>query len=174
LAGRLSKMAVLIALALALGYILAAVPNVEGISVVSFVSGYLLGAGSGAVVGALSMLLFSLFNPLGPPVPAVLAAQVLVMTLIGSAGHLWRALGLAFGRPELVAMGLGACLTFVYSVAADYGFAVSIGRWKEPLPVIAAGLPFSVLHMVSNTLIFGGVSAFVIRKYRLRMENDHQ
>ncbi|MFH1312826.1 MAG: hypothetical protein ABIJ00_06320 [Candidatus Eisenbacteria bacterium] len=167
-------MAVLIALALALGYILAAVPNVEAISVVSFVSGYLLGGRSGAVVGGLSMLLFSVFNPLGPPVPAVLGAQVLLMAVIGSSGHLWRILAVAFGKAEFLAMGFGAVLTFVYSIAADYGFAVAIGRWKDPLPVIAAGLPFSVLHIVSNTLIFGGVSTFIVRKYRLRTEKEHK
>jgi hypothetical protein len=167
-------MAVLIALALALGYILAAVPNVEAISAVSFFSGYLLGGRSGGVVGGVSMMLFSVFNPLGPPVPAVLFAQILVMAVIGSSGHLWRILAIAVGKAELLAMGFGALLTFVYSVAADYGFAVAIGRWKDPLPVIAAGLPFSVLHIVSNTLIFGGVSTFIVRKYRLRSEQEDQ
>jgi hypothetical protein len=120
------------------------------------------------------MLLFSIFNPLGPPVPAVLGMQVVGMAGIGASGHVWRLLAFAVGKAELLAMGLGALLTFLYSVAVDYGFAVAIGRWREPLPVVAAGLPFSVLHIVSNTLIFGGVSAFIVRKYRLRMENEHR
>jgi hypothetical protein len=50
--GRLSKTAVFIALGVALGYALAAVPNIEAVSAVSFFSGYLLGRASGSVVGA--------------------------------------------------------------------------------------------------------------------------
>jgi hypothetical protein len=163
--GRLSKTAVFIALGVALGYALAAVPNIEAVSAVSFFSGYLLGSASGSVVGAVSILLFSTFNPLGPPVAPVLCAQVAVMALIGASGGLWRRLVAAIGMAEVLAAGFGAVLTLVYSVLADYGFAVSIGRWRDPLPVIAAGLPFSVLHIVSNTLIFGGVGALVVRKY---------
>ena len=33
--------------------------------------------------------------------------------------------------------------------------------WLLPLPFIAAGVPFSVMHIVANVLIFAGVGAFV-------------
>jgi hypothetical protein len=155
----------LIALAVALGYLLAAVPNVEAISAVSFFSGYLLGAATGALVGALSILLFSVLNPLGPAFPVVVAAQVLVMGTIGACGHAWRRVIMLAGKAEFFAAAFGAVLTLAYGVVADYGFAVSMGRWRDPLPVIAAGLPFSVIHIVSNGLIFGGTSALVVRKY---------
>jgi hypothetical protein len=168
--GKLSKTAMFIALGVAVGYLLAAVPNVEGVSAVSFFSGYLLGGASGSVVGAVSMLLFSAFNPLGPPVLPVLCAQVVVTGLIGVSGDLWRRLASHVDRAEILAGAFGAVLTLGYSVLTDYGFAVSIGRWRDPLPVIAAGLPFSVLHIVSNALIFAGVGAFVIRKYGRNVE----
>jgi hypothetical protein len=172
MATRLSTAAILIAAAVALGYLLAGVPNVEGISAVSFLSGCLLGAGVGAVVGGLSIALFSTFNPLGPALPHVLAAQVAGMALIGASGHVWKRLAGRFRRPESLAACLGAILTFVYGVSADYGFAVSMGRWKDPLPVIAAGLPFSVVHILSNAIIFFGVSVFVVRKYKLGPERS--
>ena len=162
----LSKVAVFSAVAVAVGYMLAAVPNVEGMSAVSFFAGYLLGCGPGAVIGAISITMFSLFNPLGPAVPPVLLAQCAAMGLIGASGAFWRLLVRRFGKPEVSAALLGALMTFVYSVGVDYGFAVSIGRWKHPLPVIAAGLPFSAVHIISNALIFGGVGAFVARKYK--------
>jgi hypothetical protein len=165
MAGWLPKAAMLIALAVALGYLLAAVPNVEAISAVSFFSGYLLGAATGALVGALSILLFSVLNPLGPAFPAVVAAQVLAMGSIGACGHVWRRVITLVGKAEFFAAAFGAVLTLAYGVLADYGFAVSMGRWRDPLPVIAAGLPFSVIHIVSNGLIFGGASALVVRKY---------
>lgn len=163
--GRLTKAAMLIALAVALGYLLAAVPNVEAISAVSFFSGYLLGAATGALVGGVSILLFSVLNPLGPSFPLVLAAQVLMMALMGACGDVWRRVIMLTGRAEFFAATFGVVLTLAYGVIADYGFAVSMGRWKDPFPVIAAGLPFSVVHIVSNGLIFGGTGAFIARKY---------
>jgi hypothetical protein len=164
---RLSTAAVLIAAAIALGYLLAGVPNVEGMSAVAFLAGCFLGAGGGALVGAVSILLFSVLNPLGPPLPQVLVAQVAGMALIGASGHLWRRLAAVVPRPEILAAALGALLTLVYGVLADYGFAVSMGRWKDPWPVIIAGIPFSTVHIISNAVIFFGVSLFAVRKYRL-------
>ncbi len=164
---RLSTAAVLIAAAIALGYLLAGVPNVEGMSAVAFLAGCLLGAGTGALVGAVSISLFSVLNPLGPPLPHVLLAQVAGMSLIGASGHIWRRMTAIVPRPEILAAGIGAVLTLVYGVLADYGFAVSMGRWKDPWPVIIAGIPFSTVHILSNAVIFFGVSVFAVRKYRL-------
>jgi uncharacterized membrane protein len=161
----------MIALAFDLGYLLAGIPNVEAISAVSFFSGYLLGARSGAIVGAVSIFLFSVFNPFGATFPAVLAAQTLGMALIGCSGRLWKQLAVRVPKPELTAACFGAVLTLVYSVLADYGLAVSMGRWREPLQVIAAGIPFSIVHIVSNALIFGALGAFVVHKRKLRLRN---
>jgi hypothetical protein len=165
---KLSMTAVFAALAIAVGYLLWAVPNVEGISAVTFFGGYFTGALPGMVVGAVGIGVFSFFNPLGPPLPAVLAAQILVMGLIGAAGHFWGSLNSRLCLPGLTAGMLGAGLTFLYGIAADYGFAVSQGRGDDPLPVIGAGIPFSVLHIVSNAAIFGGLGAIVGRKFRDR------
>jgi len=164
---RFSTAAVLIAAAIALGYLLAGVPNVEGMSSVAFLAGCLLGAGGGALVGAVSIALFSVLNPLGPPLPHVLVAQIAGMSLIGASGDLWRRLAAMVPRPEILAAAFGALLTLVYGVLADYGFAVSMGRWQDPWPVIIAGIPFSIVHIISNAVIFFGVSLFAVRKYKL-------
>jgi len=186
---RISVAAALIAVGVALGFLLAGVPNVEAISAVSFFAGYQLGAGGGVLVGALAIGIFSMLNPLGPPLPHVLAAQIVGMGIIGAAGHLWALLAI---RPhgarsslihvrkpfeikirpaEALAAALGALLTLLYSVLVDYGFAVSIGRWKDPVPVIAVGLPFSAIHVISNGLIFAGLGAFLVRR-RNRMAGE--
>ena len=156
----------LVAAGLALGYLLAAVPNVEGISAVSFFAGYRLGARLGALVGMLAMGLFSLFNPLGPPLPHVLVAQVVGMGAVGAAGRLWRALARRIPRPEVLAGAMGAGLTALAAVMADYALAISVGRWRDPLPVILAGLPFSAVRIGSNALIFAGLGAFLVRRDR--------
>lgn len=188
---KLSTVAALVAVGVALGYMLAGVPNVEGISAVSFFAGYHLGMGPGVVVGGLAIAIFSMFNPLGPPLPQVLVAQIAGMGMIGAAGHVWglfvlkthsarlqavhirRPLAIRVRPAEALAATLGAVMTFVYGVLADYGFAVSIGRWKDPLPVIAVGLPFSVIHVISNALIFGGLGAFLVRRRESMGENRH-
>jgi hypothetical protein len=165
---KLSMAAVLVAVGVALGYLLVGVPNVEGISAVSFFAGYELGAGLGAAVGGLSIGMFSLFNPLGPALPQVVAGQVAGMVIIGASGHLWHMFARRRRFAELLAAALGVVLTLFYGVLADYGFAVSIGRWRDPLPVIAVGLPFSAIHIVSNGLIFAGLGAFLVRRKRNR------
>ena len=163
--------AILIALAVAIGILLAAVPNVEGISVVSFFSGYLTGWRSGGVIGGTAMLLLSVLNPLGPAPPPVLAAQVLGMALVGAAGRL---LGGPGGRVrlELRAMALGAILTLVYDGLTNFGVAVSIGKARDPLVVMLAGAPFAAIHVVSNTMIFGATAAVVGRRRRFRREDE--
>ncbi len=161
---RLSMMAILVAVGVAVGFLLVLVPNVEGISAVSFFAGYQLGAGAGAVVGGLAMGIFSMFNPLGPPLPQVLVAQIVGMGIIGAAGHIWGAFALKIRFAGFLAGALGVLLTSLYGILADYGFAVSIGRWEDPIPVIAAGLPFSVIHIISNGLIFGGLGAFLVKR----------
>jgi hypothetical protein len=162
----LAVIAVLIAMGVALGLLLVAVPNVEGVSAVSFFAGAILGAGGGALVGAVAMGLFSVLNPLGPAAFPVLAAQVLGMALMGCSGALWARLARSQGGAALLAGISGAVLTFLYDVLTNYGFAVLMGRWRDPLPFIAAGIPFSAMHVVSNALIFAGVGAFVFLRHR--------
>lgn len=162
--------AVLIALGVTLGLLLFAVPNVEGISAVSFFSGAVLGAGGGALVGGVSMGLFSLLNPLGPAAFPVLLAQVVGMALVGGSGAVWLRLVRAPGRAAVLAGLSGGVLTFVYDVLTNYGFAVLMGRWRDPLPFIAAGIPFSIMHVVSNAVIFAGMGTFIF--YRRKSLRD--
>ena len=160
----LATTAILIALAVAVGILLATVPNVEGISAVCFFSGYLVGWKRGATIGATAMLLLSLLNPLGPAPPPVLASQVAGMAAVGAAGSVFRRVGGRLPRVGFWAAGFGAGLTLVYDGLTNYGVAVSIGRWRAPIPILLAGVPFAVIHIATNALIFGAVSALVTRK----------
>ncbi len=161
----LARIGILVAISIALGFSLIAVPNVEPLSAIAFIAGYLLGLRGGAMVGSISIALFSLFNPLGPPIPAVLAAQVFAMALAGVAGFLWRyLLGVGF-KAALLAGVLGAIVTVIYSISTDLALAASIGRLTDPLPIIVSGLPFSLVHIGSNTAIFLAVGAVLPRRY---------
>jgi hypothetical protein len=78
--------ALFIALSVALGFLLAGVPNVELKTLTVFVAGAFCGARLGCAVGAFSILVHTLFNPLGPAPAPLLAAQVASFVVIGAAG----------------------------------------------------------------------------------------
>src|SRR5262245_33147577 len=84
------RSAALIAFSIACGYAkLLLFPYlffVEIFSVAVFLSGALVGARWGVWVGATARLVFSLGNPLGPPHPWVLLAQVVGAAWIGALG----------------------------------------------------------------------------------------
>jgi hypothetical protein len=148
------------------------VPNVEGVSAVSFFSGYLTGWRSGVAIGGTAMLLRSLLNPLGPAPPQVLASQIAGMMLIGACGALARRVRPARSAAALAGAGLGAALTLVYDVVTNYGVAVSIGRWRDPLAVIVAGAPFAAIHVAANAIIFGAIAAIVLPRYAIGWGGD--
>lgn len=163
--------ALLIAAAVAVGLLLAAVPNVEGISAICFFSGYLLGWKRGGLVGATAMFLLSLLNPLGPAPPPVFATQVIGMALVGMAGDIVRKIGPSRKRVGLYSMVFGAVLTLLYDTITNYGVAVSVGRWRNPVAILLAGIPFSAIHVATNTAIFGAAGALMARRRPHRSEN---
>jgi biotin transporter BioY len=78
--------ATFVALAVALGFSLVHVPNVELVTLVIFMAGYILGSKGGFIVGIISMGLFTTLNPMGAPVLPVALAQVGGMAAIGAVG----------------------------------------------------------------------------------------
>ncbi|MFH0778967.1 MAG: hypothetical protein V2A71_10155 [Candidatus Eisenbacteria bacterium] len=148
MAGLLSSLTV------ALGFLLMAVPNVELMTLVVFVSGSLLGVRGGALVGACSMLIYSVVNPMGAAVPLVTAAQLVGMGMVGSVGAAGLRIRTAF-RPRLarnvVFAAAGLALTFQYDFLTNLALGISVGAVG---PVLVAGILFSIVHLVSNALIF--------------------
>lgn len=150
----------LVALAAAVGYALAGVPNVELVTVIVFVSGFLLGPKLGAAVGAASWAIHSLFNPMGVALPPVLAAQVAGGAVIGAVGGVLGPRLLVVPAAWAAALAAGAAgllLTLVYqvlvNVAAFYSFVddrATDALWK----FVLAGLAFTAMHLVWNTAAF--------------------
>lgn len=162
LARDLSLCAIFVSLAVALGFALVHMPNVELITLVIFSSGYLMGARRGFFIGLLSMGLFTTFNPMGVPVALVALAQVGGMAAIGLVGGMargWLAQGLLWAKLTL----LGLACTVFYDLITNVAMAISAGLISQLLSVLAAGVAFSVLHMVSNIFIFVTVGPFLTR-----------
>ena len=169
----------MIALTSAAGFALSGVPNVEVMTLLVFVAGYLLGVKLGMVVGAAAMLLHSLFNPHGPAHPPLLAAQLLGFAIIGLSGAVVgpRIAGMQrIWWASAVSAITGGGLTVIYqlmvNVASFYTFAGD--KALAQLPVyIWAGMAFTVMHLVWNIGVFL-VSVrpmlSVLSKYRMELK----
>lgn len=155
----LIRAALFTALSVALGFLLAAVPNVELMSLSVFLGGVFCGARIGSLVGVLSEAFFSLLNPLGPPLPPLLVAQLAGFALIGFAGGV---LGprLAPGRAGAIVVSAlaGLVLTLVYDALTNVATAViALGPRKlgEGVGgVFIAGALFMAIHAGVNTAVF--------------------
>jgi hypothetical protein len=164
----------LVALAVAAGYALAAVPNVELITLIVFLSGFLLGPGQGAAVGAASMAGHSLFNVMGAAIPPILIAQVGCYALVGLAGAV---VGPALRRlrplPAAVAGAVcGALLVLGYQVVVGvvsfYTFTGESVLWAY----LWGGIVFSSIHILWNASLFCVVlrpTLVVLDRHRLEL-----
>jgi len=163
--------ALLVALCVTVGYLFLAIPNVEMFTAAVFVSGFLTGAGRGALIGAAAALLFSLFNPYGAAAPPLLLAQITGMVLTGLAGGLvqrthW------LGRPVWIRTalfgGAGLLLTLIYDVLTTLSFALVMagGKAEKVWASFVYGMAFYGLHLFSNTLIFALLLPLLLERLR--------
>src|SRR5438034_296209 len=90
---RLSYAALMVAAGLT-GVYAETIPNFEVLTLVVFGAGTLLGARDGALVGAVTELIYSLLNPYGVAHPLVTASQVCGMAAAGVAGGIAARAGL--------------------------------------------------------------------------------
>jgi hypothetical protein len=176
-ARKLALMGVLIALAIALKLPILSVPNVEFFTFIVFSSGYLLGMIGGAAVGIISMSIYTSFvTPYGlPPLP-IAFAQVFSMALIGFAGGLAFRLCRSALRPDfylgtvavILTMGMaGLVLTIIYDLFTNLATALVVGQFW---PVMIAALPFALLHILSNVVIFVVLSPLLLKMARFHRE----
>lgn len=158
----------MIAVTVSLGYALAAVPNIELMTLSVFLAGYLLGVRLGALVGGAAAVLHSVFNPLGAALPPLVLAQGAGFALIGIAGGI---VGPFVARarhyPGVIAAGAaGLVVTLVYDVLTNIGAFLTITGDNAPsdlLRFVAAGVLFMGLHLVWNTGVFIVVLRPVVR-----------
>lgn len=150
------------ALTAAAGYALHGIPNVEVMTLMAFAGGWLTGAGGGAAVGVLGMTIYTFINPYGAAVPLLAAAQIASMGFVGVCGGLWGGRGEAGPRrPSALGLGaLGVGLTFVYDLTTNVAIGVS---FSQLIPTLVAGIPFALIHIGSNALVFAVAGPYLIR-----------
>ncbi len=138
-----------------LGYLLSAVPGVELMSTNAALAGLALGPLGGAVVGMVSQGVYSLASPFGPPVPLMLAAQLLGMAAAGMAGGL---LAAPLRRaPGVLSTGLAAVAGLVAALGLDLltNLAVAV-QFSLPLKgVLIGGAAVAALHLGTVAAAWG-------------------
>jgi uncharacterized membrane protein len=156
----MTRVAMFVALMVGSGWALAMVPNVEFITALAFTAGAALGPLRGAVVGSSGMFLFSATNPLGSGLafPVLLAAQMISQGLTGLSGGWFQrwTTDVRNGWPLRLGLALtGLALTVVYDGLTTISFPLFAGASRQEIGVVLiSGLAFTVIHQVSNLLIF--------------------
>ncbi len=159
-----------IALVIGVGFALILVPNVELVTAIIFLSGVLMGVKTGLIVGLIGEFLFSVMNPLGSGIlfPPMLIAQMIAMSIIGVTGGLLQKILLKdkIGRKEVFLIGgVGFLLTLIYDILVSMAFPITSGfTINETIGAVLAGLGFSIVHIVVNTIIFFLLIPVISRK----------
>jgi len=162
---KLSIATTLVALCVATNYVLVGVPQVKAMDFIVFIGGFCFGAYTGVFIGIFSWAVYGVLNPYGF-VPQVWLATMFSEAIYGFLGGL---LGKNFAVTDFndgplklsVFFGtMGFILTLIYDLVVNCAYASAFG-----IPIVTAivvGMPFTILHQVSNVAIFGVCSIPVI------------
>jgi hypothetical protein len=136
-------------------------PNVEFTSLISFLSGTVFGMSFGVGLGAFVMFVNGFISPSGFA-GLMLPFQMVGMALAGAAGGLYRRSrnGSYDAQTCFETAVLGGFLTLVYDALTNFAYAMpSMLNGQPVLPTyigaLVSGALFSLMHVVSNTIIFG-------------------
>lgn len=137
------------------GYLLMAVPNVEVFTAILFIAGYALGAVPGMTAAVAAAVLYFGLNPQGGLFPPLFAAQVVGAGAAPLAGT-WFAPHQPLTRARRIRLAVaGGAVTVWYDLLTNLAYPLAAGFDLRGIAVtVAMGVPFSVVHVVSNLLIF--------------------
>lgn len=139
-------------------------PNVEFTSFFSFVVGLAEGVVVGAFFGSFVMLINGFLSPWGfggLNIPFQMAGMIIAGVLGGVYKRFTDDISLS-ARFSLETAVLGAFIALIYDLITNLGFGIQLVLAGEDsslalFTAIAYGSFFSLVHIVSNSLIFGGL-----------------
>ena len=156
----LVKAAIFSAVAIGMGFSLMLIPNIELITVVVFLSGLYLGIWWGGLVGMTSIAIYSGMNPMGSGLsfPPLFAMQIIGMSLTGIIGGLVRPFFFVkqfnvFLISSLAILGFTVTLIYDMLTLIAYPIAAGLG-FSGILAALIKGLGFTLLHEISNAIVF--------------------
>jgi len=153
-----TRIAMFVAVGVAAGWLLSAIPNVELVTAICFSAGFLLGASAGLLTGVLTEALFAGFHPMGSSLGLLLAAQCIGMALVGLTGYIAarvtgsRRNGLLYAIPVI---GFGLLGTLIFDFLTNLAFPLAAGfSVSQTLVSLTIGLPFAAIHLLANAAVF--------------------
>ncbi|MHA2359098.1 MAG: hypothetical protein ACXAB5_02400 [Candidatus Thorarchaeota archaeon] len=150
--------AIMTALALVGNYALVAVPNLELGSSILFVTAYIFGAQMAIWSTLIMSLLFGIINPWGGFIPQIWLSQVIGWFYIVATGSIMGRFGKNGKRLEPRKWELaitGAFVTFIFEQVTNIGYSTTFG--VPFILAVTAAIPFTILHIISNAIIFSQV-----------------
>ncbi len=129
-------------------------PNVNLAFFIAFYAGVLWGIGPGALVGALGMALWSMFNPFGPAYLQVMLAQVIGMALSGVTGAMFRAYNwhVLTGKTLTMYLVLAAIIcTILFYLPVNI---VDAWLYQPFWPRFVGGMLWGIISLAANVIIF--------------------
>ncbi|KKM10866.1 hypothetical protein LCGC14_1721670 [marine sediment metagenome] len=154
------------ALSVVLGYLLVYLPNIELFTLTIFLSGFVLGKRDGITVGFSSSFIFCFFNPFGASPLPLFIFQLVYYSTLGSVGgvtnkflrnkNLFTANEDLYKNSVIFIFGLvGAVSTSIYQVLSSIvDVLFFFGDFHGFVPYFITGIPFTIIHIVGNTLGF--------------------
>ena len=147
--------AIMASLALVGNYALVAVPNVEIGTTILFVTAYIFGFAIASSSAIIMSIVFSVINPWGAFIPQIWISQVLGWLFITTSGAI-----LGHEKPreyippkfDTELMIMGAFLTMFFDLITNLGYS-----WAFSIPyeiAVITGLPFMLVHIISNAILF--------------------
>ncbi len=137
------------------------VPNVEFTSLLTFVVGIFFGGIIGGFFGGFVMFVNGFFSPWGFG-GLMIPFQIAGMATIGFTGGIYKKFMVDVRSAQVSAevAVLGAVLTLLYDIITNIGVAVSFVLAETPWHIslilaFSRGAPFSLVHVVSNIVLFG-------------------
>lgn len=162
---RVSVICVLAAVCVGTNYMLSILPNVNLMDLVVFIAGYCFGFATGSMIAVLSWLVYGAVNPYGfsPPIFITTVLCEMIYSAFGSIARrhdLIRIRG-GSGKRRYVSVEAGA-LGFLSTLLYDLPTNAICGPlWyhrdslvESVAIALIVGIPFAVVHQVSNFVIF--------------------
>ncbi|MEM4981796.1 MAG: hypothetical protein QXI48_07220 [Candidatus Bathyarchaeia archaeon] len=159
----LSLVTLMVAMNLASNYVMIGIPNIKIMDLLVFISGYLMGALPGIMVGVLTWVVYGTINPYGFH-PVIFVATCLGEGFYGFIGWFSRRVGsgsdiflASISKRQLLWLNfkfgvIGFLATFVYDLFTNIVSAVIFGL--PPIMGVITGAYFSIVHEVSNFFFF--------------------
>lgn len=158
---KICVIAIIVALCIGSNYALVSIPNFKAMDFFVFISGFIFDPLVGASIGILIWLIYGVMNPYGF-VPQVWLATMFSESIYGLAGGVMGRVTSStnfysnrFGLSFLLGI-TGFFLTFFYDLVTNIVYALA---FKIPIGIaLIAGVPFALVHELSNTVLFGTCS----------------